>query len=258
MSQALIYTLLALALVAPVFGALALRFLLSKRLSEPQVNRSAAVLFAIAIISVFMLAFSNVEKLSVGNLEILLPFTGAVSATAPDLAMPVVLPEQPPVTTAPPATVPAPSPPATVTPDVTASANVTTTATVTPTATLATTATVTTTATVATTATVTTTATLETTATAATTATATQTTTATPTLIAPTEPPSPTPEPPSPTPEPPTPEPAAPRTYTVQPGDTLRSIAAQFDVEVEALLAANDLTPAQGDALRVGQELIIP
>jgi LysM repeat protein len=38
----------------------------------------------------------------------------------------------------------------------------------------------------------------------------------------------------------------------------LRSIAAQFDVSVEALLEANDLTPEEADALRVGQELVIP
>jgi hypothetical protein len=79
--------------------------------------------------------------------------------------------------------------------------------------------------------------------------------------------PSSTPEP-SPTPEPtlePTPEPspqpppdAGPRTYTVQPGDSLRAIAEQFGVSVQAILDANNLTPAQGDALQVGQELIIP
>ncbi|HEU5087482.1 MAG TPA: LysM peptidoglycan-binding domain-containing protein, partial [Roseiflexaceae bacterium] len=55
-----------------------------------------------------------------------------------------------------------------------------------------------------------------------------------------------------------TPAPAAERRYTVQPGDTLRSIAEQFNVSVAALLEANDLTPAQADNLRPGQELIIP
>jgi LysM repeat protein len=44
----------------------------------------------------------------------------------------------------------------------------------------------------------------------------------------------------------------------VQRGDTLRGIAAQFDVSVQALLEANNLTPEQADALRVGQELVIP
>lgn len=70
----------------------------------------------------------------------------------------------------------------------------------------------------------------------------------------------PTSEPPSPTVEPPSPTVAAatPRLYTVEPGDSLRSIAERFAVSVEDLLQANDLTPAQADALRPGQELIIP
>ncbi len=72
------------------------------------------------------------------------------------------------------------------------------------------------------------------------------------------EPPTATPEPPTATPEPPTAAPSEPRRYTIQPGDTLRGIAEQFGVSVEAILQANNLTPAQGDALQVGQELIIP
>ncbi len=88
-------------------------------------------------------------------------------------------------------------------------------------------------------------------ATAITTPTTTITPSATP------EPPSATPEPPSATPEP-APEPPPPQTYTVEPGDTLRGIAQQFDVSVEALLEANNLTPGAADALRPGQELIIP
>jgi LysM repeat protein len=44
----------------------------------------------------------------------------------------------------------------------------------------------------------------------------------------------------------------------VAPGDSLRSIAEKFSVSVDAILQANNLTPAQGDALRVGQELVIP
>ncbi|WP_322822306.1 LysM peptidoglycan-binding domain-containing protein [Chloroflexus sp.] len=76
---------------------------------------------------------------------------------------------------------------------------------------------------------------------------------------------------PSPTPEPrptvePTPEPtptlaptaSGPQRYTVQAGDTLRTIAERFGVTIEALLQANNLTPAQGDNLQVGQELVIP
>jgi LysM repeat protein len=78
---------------------------------------------------------------------------------------------------------------------------------------------------------------------------------------APTDTPTITPEPPTATPEPPTatPEPpAGARRYTVEPGDSLRSIAEKFSVSVDAILQANNLTPAQGDALRVGQELVIP
>ncbi len=46
--------------------------------------------------------------------------------------------------------------------------------------------------------------------------------------------------------------------YTVEPGDTLRSIAAKFDVTVQAILDANNLTATQADNLRPGQVLIIP
>jgi LysM repeat protein len=84
------------------------------------------------------------------------------------------------------------------------------------------------------------------------TATSTPPPSATPTLTP--EPPTATPEPPTATPEPP----AGGRRYTVQSGDSLRSIAEQFGVSVEALLQANNLTAAEGDALRVGQELVIP
>ncbi len=76
--------------------------------------------------------------------------------------------------------------------------------------------------------------------------------------------PSPTSEPTptvEPTPEPTptlTPTASGPRRYTVQAGDTLRTIAEQFGVTIEALLQANNLTPAQGDNLQVGQELVIP
>jgi LysM repeat protein len=74
------------------------------------------------------------------------------------------------------------------------------------------------------------------------------------------EPPTATPEPPTATPEPPTatPAPAEPQRYTVQPGDTLRSIAERFGVSVQAIIEANNLTPAQADNLRVGQVLVIP
>jgi LysM repeat protein len=54
------------------------------------------------------------------------------------------------------------------------------------------------------------------------------------------------------------PAPAGPRKYTVQTGDTLRSIAEKFNVSVKAIIDANKLTAAEADSLRVGQELIIP
>lgn len=88
--------------------------------------------------------------------------------------------------------------------------------------------------------------------------------TAVPSLTAipsPTAEPTATPEPPTATAEPATATPAPasePRRYTVQPGDTLGSIARQFDVSVAELLEANDLTPQEADNLRPGQELIIP
>ena len=75
------------------------------------------------------------------------------------------------------------------------------------------------------------------------TATATPEPTAEPTALPPTAAPAP---------------PAARRTYTVQPGDTLLSIAQKFDTTVTAIIEANNLTPQQADALRVGQELVIP
>jgi LysM repeat protein len=92
------------------------------------------------------------------------------------------------------------------------------------------------------------------------TAAATQTATAAPT-VEPTTTPTATPEPTAilPTAIPPTAAPpAAQRTYTVQPGDTLLSIAEEFNTTVTAIVEANNLTPQQADALRVGQELVIP
>jgi LysM repeat protein len=82
-------------------------------------------------------------------------------------------------------------------------------------------------------------------------------------------PPPPTPEPvePEPTPEPPPPEeptpepqvtepPAAGQIYVVQSGDLPVTIAEQFGISVEALLAANpDINP---NALNIGDELVIP
>lgn len=47
-----------------------------------------------------------------------------------------------------------------------------------------------------------------------------------------------------------------PAQYMVQSGDTLSSIARDFDLSVDQLLAANNLT--NGDLLSIGQKLVIP
>jgi LysM repeat protein len=47
-----------------------------------------------------------------------------------------------------------------------------------------------------------------------------------------------------------------PAQYVVQSGDTLSSIARRFEVDVDQLLAANNL--ADGDLLSIGQKLVIP
>jgi len=67
-----------------------------------------------------------------------------------------------------------------------------------------------------------------------------------PTAAAPTSGPQPSPVPPTPT----------LTIYVVQSGDTLGSIAEQFDVPVEDIMKANGLT--EPDVLDVGQALVIP
>jgi LysM repeat protein len=52
-----------------------------------------------------------------------------------------------------------------------------------------------------------------------------------------------------------TPSPAV-ITYTVQPGDTLAKIAAEFGVTVEEIVEANDIEDPS--LINVGQVLIIP
>ena len=89
-----------------------------------------------------------------------------------------------------------------------------------------------------------------------------QTSTPTPTLTPTPAPASPTPrptDPPPPTDTPtitpgPSPTPA-PITYTVQEGDTLFGIAVEFQVDLESLKLANNLT---SDSLSVGTVLTIP
>jgi len=81
---------------------------------------------------------------------------------------------------------------------------------------------------------------------------------ATPTSIPPTAPPTTVPTATAAPTEPPTAPPAAPRKHTVQPGETLGAIAKKYDVTVQALINANKLTLEQADALRIGQELVIP
>lgn len=59
------------------------------------------------------------------------------------------------------------------------------------------------------------------------------------------------------------PEPASPpvaevRRYVVQEGDTLRAIAEQFDVTVDAIIRYNGLTEEEADSLQLDQELLIP
>jgi LysM repeat protein len=205
MTQSLIFTLLALALVLPVLGAVGLR-LLAPHITMAQLYGAAGLIFAVAFGSVLLLARADVSSIQIGQLSLLLPAAG--SAGEP----PAIVGQTP-------------SGEATSRPAEPTEA---------PTGAPARTATPAASATVA--------------------ATATAAATATP------EPPA-TPEPTATaTPEPPTEtaQPTGRRTYVVQPGDTLRAIAEQFDVTVQALLEANNLTPEQADSLRPGQELVIP
>jgi LysM repeat protein len=53
-----------------------------------------------------------------------------------------------------------------------------------------------------------------------------------------------------------TPTPQGPQTYRVQDGDTLTSIAAEFQVDILLLMSVNDITDP--NAIYIGQELTIP
>ena len=81
--------------------------------------------------------------------------------------------------------------------------------------------------------------------------------------VAPVQPPTPTAAPPpAPTTAapPPAPTTAAPAsgglTYTVQSGDTLAAIADRFNVTVDEIISANNITNA--DVISIGQQFIIP
>jgi LysM repeat protein len=50
----------------------------------------------------------------------------------------------------------------------------------------------------------------------------------------------------------------SPRSYFVEPGDTLRGIAAQFEVSAAELQRYNGLSAEEADSLRPGQRLFIP
>ena len=80
-----------------------------------------------------------------------------------------------------------------------------------------------------------------------------------PTLAAPTAtpvPPTPVPTPAPPTPVPATPTPKGAASYTVQPGDQLKFIAARYNVSIWSIIDTNDIP--NPDSLRVGQMLKIP
>jgi LysM repeat protein len=207
MSQSLVFTLLALALALPLFGAIVIR-ILTPRLAAPQLYGAATLIFAVALASVLLLARANVSSLQIGQLSLLLPVGNSADERPTDSQQPTTIDNQQPTPGRPPAEAEMTETPTT---------QPTSTGTVVP-------------------------------------------ATETPSPVPPTETPSPVPptETPSPVPPTETPQPAARRTYVVKSGDTLRSIAAQFDVTVQALLEANDLTTAQADSLRPGQELVIP
>jgi LysM repeat protein len=223
MPQPLIITLLLFVFVLPILGAVVLRLLLP-RLSQAQLGGAAAALLAVVIASVLVLARSDIPSLQIGNLSILLPVTAADNSTPQ----------------------PAPAPPAEqLPPDMATNAPLTATAVLSATALPTATAVLTPTALPSPTTVVSPTATQ--TATAEPTAEPTATATPEPTAVPPTA------VPPTAAPAPP-----AQRTYTVQPGDTLLSIARQFNTTVSAIVKANNLTPEQADSLHVGQKLVIP
>jgi LysM repeat protein len=235
MSQFLVLLLLIGALLLPVIGAVGLR-LLRPRLNDRRFYSVATVLFGITVFSVVVLARSDVATIRLAGLAILLPDNGLpeiptqlLPASDGQAIDPVTGATNQPTTPLLP-----PLEQATATEIRTALTPITT---LQPTDTLSITATL-----------------------------IPPTETPIPptaTLVPPTEtpiPPTATLVPPTETPIPPTATaaPAGPRRYTIQSGDTLRGIAERFGVTVQAILRANKLTAAQADALRPGQELVIP
>ncbi|NJN66048.1 MAG: hypothetical protein HC884_04695 [Chloroflexaceae bacterium] len=75
MSQPLVLALLTFALVVPIPGAVALR-VLGPRLSLAQMVAGVVVLCGASVLSVLVLAQSNITSLQVGNVTLLLPDTG--------------------------------------------------------------------------------------------------------------------------------------------------------------------------------------
>ncbi len=202
MSQEILISLLLIALLLPLLGAIALR-LTRQRLDERVRLALAVVIFGAAFGAVLVLARSDASSLRIAGLTVIQPIAAPVVET-PALPTDASLPEE---IVATPALQP---PPAMIPLAPTAEPTAEPTATPEPTA-------------------------------------------------KPTATPEPTAEP-TVTPEPtatPVPQ-ARPQRYVVQPGDTLRAIAERNGVTVEALLRANNLTPAAADNLRIGQELIIP
>lgn len=226
MNPTLVLLLLILALMLPVVGAAMLRLLIP-RLSAWQFYGGAALIFAVAVASVLLLSRSEISDVQVAGLTLVLPVTGLDNSEI-DMVANSLLPAEDAALAAP------------VNPDAVAPAAMPTEAS----------------APVQTTGVA-----VEPTAAPEPTAVPTEIVepTAEPTAeltAAPTD--TPEPEPTAVPTEPPPPAPAEQRTYIVAKGDTLRSIAAKFDVTVDDLLRVNDLTPKQGDSLRIDQELIIP
>jgi LysM repeat protein len=225
MSQFLVLLLLICALLLPVIGAVGLR-LLRPRLTDRIFYSVAALIFGITVFSVVVLARSDVATIRLAGLAILLPDDGLlelptqlVPTSDGSLNDPVTGATNQPTTPVSPLEQTTATELSTALPPIT---------TLQPTDAIAITETP---------------------------------IPPTATLIPPTEtpiPPTETPIPPTETPIPPTAAPAGPRRYTIQSGDTLRGIAERFGVTVQAILRANKLTAAQADALRPGQELVIP